>query len=121
MQQPPRCADGSLAALGIHQAGEHLHGEIVEPCSLDQQPVAETGVRQDDAIEEIAAVEVDRRPGFSGRGPAHKLEGIDIHGRRIERHRLAVGQQCRITQQPPQLGQRLPEAGAGLLLVAVAP
>ena len=93
----------------------------MKPRALHQEPVGKGAVGEADAGEQIAAIKRSRPvplPCGAERGEFH---GVDGDGGGIEGDGLAICHQRCIADEAPQLGQRLAQAAARQLFVAVAP
>jgi hypothetical protein len=115
-EQPLRGADGALGLAGSGQVGdqpgERLQDELAEALALDEQPGLEGALVDDEALEEVAAVEVGGAGEAVGRaGSEGLLEAEDVHVGRVgaEGDALAVGEE-RGGEGAAESAQGVPEA-----------
>ena len=130
LHQPARGSGGPVpGALGErprHEAGRGLLRPAAQPLALDAQPFLEGGIADADAVEQVAAVERDRRLRRVG-GPfgEQPLERGDVHRQRrgIEANRLAIGDEriAVAAQGGAEPRQGVLEAVARVGVAAVAP
>ena len=113
--------------LMVQQSSQAAHGQAAQAFTLGGKPLLEAGRFGADPVEQIAAIQRQRRPQRVGRAQLDAtLELGHVQRERVgcQRHRLHVGGDQGVgafAQRPAHGRERLAQAGARLHLATVGP
>src|SRR5262245_62614782 len=111
----------------LQQPGEDVYGSFPKARPLAAKPLFERLLADIETIQQISSVECRGLFEISrsaAGGEPFKLDDIDIHGRPIERHMIAVDYQdsrMRAGECTPECAQALAQALSSLVLPGTAP